>query len=88
MEEGSQFRGNAMFYYEVFTRTWEMKLLRIGFLLKRIFDTAEHKVNGTLATDYNVWMSFAHDTTIASLLDSLGLFYPVNIIDLFNLNDI
>lgn len=81
MKPDSKFTRNALFYFEVFTRRCELKLLKSGYLLQRILDTAQDRVNGQI--DTNIWMSLAHEATISFLLSTLGIFEPVNMIIFF-----
>lgn len=64
----------ATYFYRIFTHTTEMKKLRSGFLLKEILDRFKEKSQSLLSPDRTMWMYFAHDTTIANVLNSLGLF--------------
>lgn len=74
MEPCDDFEYIAMFWFEIFTPTTEMKKLRMGFLLKEILDRCASKVQKTLTPDRALWMYFAHDSTIAAMLSTLGLF--------------
>lgn len=64
----------ATHFYSIFTHSTEMKKLRAGFLLKEILDRFKEKTQSLLSPDRTLWMYFAHDTTIANVLNSLGLF--------------
>lgn len=77
MVPGGRFEYMALYWYTLYTRKQEMKKLRAGFLLKDLLNRAEEKANGRLTPDRNLWMYFAHDTTISSLLDTLSLFDKV-----------
>lgn len=59
---------------KIFTATTEMKKLRSGFLLKEILNRFSSKTQSTLSSNRNLWMYFAHDITIANMLNSLGVF--------------
>lgn len=63
----------ASFFYEI-APTAEMKKLKTGFLLKDIFDHFTAKLNSTLIPDVSLRTYFGHDFTIASMLNSLGMF--------------
>lgn len=73
---GSDLIGTALYWYTIYTRKREMKQLRGGYLFIDILERAERKANGKL-NNYDLWMYFAHDTTISALLDTLDLFSPV-----------
>lgn len=51
-----------------------MKKLKMGFLLKEILDRFTSKIQSKLLPNRSLWMYFAHDSTIASMLNTLGLF--------------
>lgn len=57
----------------------EMKMIRSGYLLKEILDRFSSKIQRTLSPDRSLWMYFAHDTTIANMLNSLGLFEVIQL---------
>lgn len=54
------------------TKTTLMKRLRVGFLIRDIFERLTNKKNAMLG--HSMWMYSAHDLTIVLLLDALGLF--------------
>lgn len=64
----------AMYYFQVFTPTIEMKKLKSGFLLKEILDRFTNKIQSTLSPNLSLMMYFAHDNTIVNMLNSLGLY--------------
>lgn len=74
MKPGSDFEYLAFVYFTIFTHSTEMKKLRSGYLLKEILDHSTNKSMSTLSPDRSLWMYFAHDNTIADMLNSLGLF--------------
>lgn len=51
-----------------------MKQLKSGFLLKEILDRFKNKTQLSLSPNRRLWMYFAHDNTIANMLNSLGVF--------------
>lgn len=61
-------------WYIIFTATTELKKIRSGYLLKEILDHFTSKILKTLSPNRTLWMYFAHDITIANMLNSLGLF--------------
>lgn len=61
------------------TATTEMKRLKSGFLLKEIFDRFTNKSQSTLSPDRSLWMYFGHETTIANMLNTLGLYTEVKL---------
>lgn len=74
MKPGGALEYLSKFFYTIFTRTTEMKKLRSGFLLKEMLDRFADKTQSSLSPDRSLWMYFAHDSTIANMLNSLGLF--------------
>lgn len=56
------------------TSTPVLARLKIGFLLREMLDRFEEKIDSRLEPDRNVWIYSAHDSTIASILNSIGLF--------------
>lgn len=83
MKNGGDFEKIATLYFPISTHTIEMKKLKSGFLLKEILDRFSDKIQSKLSPDRKLWMYFAHDATIAFMLNSLGLFNVIT----FNLND-
>lgn len=78
MHPNYDFEHLAMFYFRIFTSTVEMKRLKSGFLLKEILNRFTNKTQQTLSPDRFLWMYFAHDNTIANMLNSLGLYKVLN----------
>lgn len=74
MVAGGDFENLALCHFKIFTPTTEMKRLKSGFLLKQILDRFMAKTQATQLSDYSLWMQFAHDNTIANMLNSLGLY--------------
>ncbi|XP_068152454.1 prostatic acid phosphatase [Drosophila tropicalis] len=60
--------------FAVMTYTRKLARLKVGPLLKDIFERFEHKVSGNLTPDRSAWIYSAHDTTIANTLNALKLF--------------
>lgn len=63
-------------YHAFAVKTITPKLARIqsGFLLKDMLDRFDNKTRSLLSPDRSMWVYSAHDTTVASLLNTLGLF--------------
>lgn len=74
MIPGGEFERLTLYGYQVWTALVEMKKLRSGFLLKEILDRFSNKTEARLSPDRSLWMYFAHDFTIVSLLHSLDMF--------------
>lgn len=74
MTPGGDFEYLVKSFFLLFTPTAEMKKLRSGFLLREILDRSKNKTESTLKPNRSLWMYFVHDTTIADMLNSLGLF--------------
>ncbi|XP_055309631.1 prostatic acid phosphatase-like [Sitodiplosis mosellana] len=62
------------FYFKMASGTKELARLQTGFLLKEIFELFAQKINSTLQPNRLLWLYSAHDYTVSSLLNSLGLF--------------
>lgn len=62
------------------TTTPVLARLKIGFLYREILDRFDQKIASELSPDRTLWIYSAHDSTIASLLNSIGLFKVSNII--------
>lgn len=61
--------------FQISTNTTELARLKTGFLIREIVDRFAQKINSQLSPDRTLWMYSAHDTTVANVLNSLGLFY-------------
>jgi lysosomal acid phosphatase len=56
------------------TYTPELARLKTGPLLKEILDRSTNKTIGKLSPNRSMWVYSAHDTTVANVLNTLGLF--------------
>ncbi|CAH1732158.1 prostatic acid phosphatase isoform X1 [Aphis gossypii] len=56
------------------TYTPLLKKLSCGVLLNEIVDNMKQKRNGTMKTNYKLWVYSAHDTNVAGLLHSLNVY--------------
>lgn len=56
------------------TNTPELARLKAGFLIREILDRFNQKIESQLNPDRTLWIYSAHDTTVANVLNSLGLF--------------
>lgn len=74
MEWYRDFEYIALEWYRMYTYSPETKMLKSGFLLKEILDRFSDKIQSKLTPDRVLWMYFAHDFTISSLLNALNLF--------------
>ncbi|XP_031629368.1 prostatic acid phosphatase-like isoform X2 [Contarinia nasturtii] len=63
----------ASFNQKLKSDTKELARLQSGFLIKEIFERFGQKINSTLQPNRSIWYYSAHDTTISSMLNSLGL---------------
>lgn len=73
---GSELQELCGFAFQLSTITPEMGRLKVGFLIKEIFDRFFHKIEGDLNPDRSIWIYSAHDSTIANVLNTLQLFEP------------
>lgn len=62
--------------FQLSTVTTEMARLKSGFLIREIFDRFYNKISGDLSPNRSIWIYSAHDSTIANVLNALGLFEP------------
>lgn len=60
-------------WFEHLTGTTELKRLRSGFLIKEILDRFKNKTLSNLTPDRTLWLYSAHDTTLAFVMNSLGV---------------
>lgn len=60
------------------TSTTQLARLKGGFLLKDMLTRFTHKVKHTLKPDRSMWVYSGHDTTVANLLNTLGVFEVMN----------
>lgn len=74
MIDGSDFEYFAFQSFLSSTRTTELKKLNAGYLLKEILDRSTNKALSPSSLNQTLWMYFAHDSTIAGLLNTLGVF--------------
>lgn len=67
------------------TKTITPKLARLqgGFLLKDILDRFANKSKGILKPNRSMWVYSGHDTTVANLLNTLGLFEVKPVVNFF-----
>lgn len=61
------------------TSSDEMKKIKAGYLLKTILDRFSSKIQLNLSPNRSLHLYFAHDLTLANMMNSLG-FYDVNYI--------
>lgn len=74
MTDGNEFEYLVSQQFLSNTRTAELKRLYGGFLLKEIFDRSAYKALSPTSMNQTLWMYFGHDSTIAGLLNTLGVF--------------
>lgn len=67
--------------FRINTSTPEMARLKAGFLFREMLDHFSQKIESKLVPDRSLWIYSAHDSTIASILNSIGLF-EVNFVSL------
>lgn len=71
---GGDFEWIANRSFQVPTNTIELGRLKVGFLLREMLDRFDDKINSKLSPDRTLWIYSAHDTTVANVLNTLGLF--------------
>lgn len=79
--EGGDFEELAYQDFALQTNTTELARLSVGFLIRDILDRFSSKIKSTLLPNRSLWLYSAHDSTIANILNSLGLFEVI--IDIF-----
>lgn len=62
------------YFYKMISGTTELKKLKSGFLLKEMLERFKKKALSTLSPDRVLYFYSSHDTTLAPMLNSLGLF--------------
>lgn len=81
---GSDMTKLANFCFKMKTNTKTLARLKSGFLIREIFERFTQKMNDSLTPNRNLWIYSAHDSTIANVLNSLGLFEVFLSIRLFS----
>lgn len=84
MVRGGDFERLALSWYEDISATPGLKKFTSGFLLKEILDRFTNKTQSTLSPDRSIWMYFADDFTIATMLNSLKLFEVILIFQIIS----
>lgn len=72
MQPDGDFEYLAARWYQIQTVTKEMQKLKAGFLLREILQQFTDKIQ--LNTTQQLWMYFAHDVTVANMMNTLGFF--------------
>lgn len=60
--------------FSVNAYTPQLARLKSGNLLKEMLDRFKNKANGSLVPNRSLWVYSAHDTTVANILNTLGMF--------------
>lgn len=68
------------------TFTPELAKLKAGFLLKEILQRFHNKSIDKLTPNRSMWVYSGHDTTVANLLNTLGLFEVSSITKITNIH--
>lgn len=74
MDPGDEFEFLALERLKSATETTEMKKIKSGYLLEEILDRFTNKTQSILSPDRSVWLYFGHETTIANMLNTLGIY--------------
>lgn len=74
LEPNSALRRIAYFFFKMTTGNKKLARLHSGFLIKEMFERFSKKINSALKPDRALWLYSAHDLTISSTLNTLGLF--------------
>lgn len=70
------------FFYKMGSGNKKLARLQSGFLIREIFERFNQKINSTLTPDRKLWLYSAHDLTVSSLLNSLGIFEVLTFVNL------
>lgn len=62
------------FCFAIPTNTKLLARLKTGFLIREILQRFSMKIDSTLSPDRSLWIYSAHDSTLANVLNTLGLF--------------
>ncbi|XP_031621877.1 lysosomal acid phosphatase-like [Contarinia nasturtii] len=76
VKEGSDMEKVANMQFSFYAKTRDTARIRPGFLFKEILEHFVQKANKTLTPDRNLWIYSAHDVTIVTILNALGIFPP------------
>lgn len=71
---GSDLEKMAAFWFSMESGTKLLARIRSGFLLKEMLERFTMKKDSKLSPNRKLWIYSAHDTTVAGLLNTLGLF--------------
>lgn len=64
----------AQFCFAMPSNTKLLARLKAGFLIREILERFTLKKDATLSPDRSLWIYSAHDSTVANVLNTLGLF--------------
>lgn len=64
----------ARFWFAMPSNTRLLARLKAGFLIREILERFTMKKDSTLSPDRSLWIYSAHDSTVANVLNTLGLF--------------
>ena len=64
----------ALYHYAMATQTKKLARLKAGFLLKEMLQHFADKMENKLKPDRSLWLYSSHESAIANMLNSLGLF--------------
>lgn len=84
MVPDGDFKNLSLVWFNITTATTGMKKLQSGYLLKEILDRFTNKSESELWPNVSLWMYFTHDITLASMLNSLGVF---NVFCIYSTNE-
>lgn len=74
LKPGGDFGHLAAYWFKFVSETTKLKRLKSGFLLKEILNRFRNKSLSTLKPDRSLYLYSGHDTTVATMLNTLGLF--------------
>lgn len=73
MEPNGTMERIATYHHSMPAATPRLARIKSGFLLKEILEHFSHKIRATLQPDRSLWLYSAHETTVANMLNGLGL---------------
>lgn len=75
----------AVYHYGMATAEKKLARLKSGFLLREMLNHFSDKIDGKLKPDRSLWLYSGHETALANILNSLGLFKVLTRFILFSI---
>lgn len=78
--KGGKMEEIALYNYAMPTATKKLARLKSGFLLKEMLQRFSDKIYGKLKPDRSLWLYSSHESALANMLNSLGLFKVLSVL--------